>query len=70
MNPSSINELMEQSYLFEPELSVKQLLERESSKTGSEIKVIDMRRIVCGETTTTKNEANFKDEVEKILKKN
>lgn len=68
MNPSSIAELLQQQFLFDPSVKIEQLLERESKRLGSELRIAQMIRFACGENIERK-QTNFAEEVNQMLKK-
>ena len=68
LNPASIEELLQQQYLFDPSLKVAQLLQNESKRLGTELRIADMVRFACGENIERK-QSNFAEEVNQILRK-
>jgi translation elongation factor EF-Ts len=68
MNPSSVSELLQQQYLFDPNIKIAQLLDNESKKLGTELRIVEIIRFACGENVV-REQANFANEVSQMLRK-
>lgn len=56
MNPATVADLLEQSFLFEQSIKVGDLLEREGKRLGTELRVVSMLRYSCGEVSPVKKD--------------
>jgi len=68
MNPSTISELLEQPFLFTPELTISKLLETEGNKLDTKLSIQSWIRYSCGENVQRKK-IDFAQEVQQMLKK-
>ncbi len=68
MNPPTLKDLLDQPYLFDSELTIQKLIEKQSQTVKADLHISSILRLECGENVQ-KKQGSFADEVQQILSK-